>query len=366
MDHIFSEIQLKNGGRLPNGFMLAPMTNQQSHEDGTLSDDEYHWLVARAKGGFGLTMSCATNVNAGGKTWPGQLGAFDDRHLPGLTRLAKGIKAYDGHASVQLFHGGRRAEPSLISTPLMAPSDDAETGAIAMSLQQVQDLRDDFINAAIRCHKAGFDSVELHAAHGFVICQFLSPEFNRRTDDYGGTPKNRARLLREIIAGIRVACGDALAIGVRLSPERHGLEFAEMYGLTQDLMTEAQVDFIDMSLHDAFKVPNDSRFSGKTLSEWYLGLPRSKVKLGVGGKINSLSDLRRIARLQPDFVVLGRLGILHHDFPKRVFDNSGFHARSMPIKEEVLRSESLSQTFVDYLKTFENFVTEDCDEVTSL
>ena len=365
MDQIFSEIQLKNGDRLPNGFMLAPMTNQQSHEDGTLSDDEYQWLLARAKGGFGLIMTCATNVNAGGKAWPGQLGAFDDKHLPGLSRLAQGIKAHGGHASVQLFHGGRRAEPSLISTPLMTASDDEETGAVAMSLQQVHDLRDDFISAAIRCHKAGFDSVELHAAHGFAICQFLSPEFNRRSDDYGGTPDNRARLLREIIAGIRAACGDALAIGVRLSPERHGLEFEEMYTLTQDLNAEAQVDFIDMSLHDAFKVPNDSRFSDKTLAEWYLGMPRGKVKLGVGGKINSLSDLRRIARLQPDFVVLGRLGILHHDFPKQVINNSGFQERSLPVRGEVLRTESLSQTFVDYLKTFENFVTDDCDEVTS-
>ena len=95
-------LTLNNGAQLKNRFMLAPLTNLQSGADGVLSDDEYHWLTYRAEGGFGLTMTCAASVQHSGVGFPGQLGAHDDRHIPGLTRLAAGIKAHNSHAVVQL------------------------------------------------------------------------------------------------------------------------------------------------------------------------------------------------------------------------------------------------------------------------
>ena len=93
MSNLYQPLQLKSGARLKNRFMLAPLTNTQSHTDGTLSDDEYRWLTMRAKGGFGLTMTCAAHVQAVGQGFPGQLGVFDDKHLEGLARLALGIQA---------------------------------------------------------------------------------------------------------------------------------------------------------------------------------------------------------------------------------------------------------------------------------
>jgi 2,4-dienoyl-CoA reductase-like NADH-dependent reductase (Old Yellow Enzyme family) len=102
------------GKTMKNRFMLAPMTNKQSHEDGTLSDDEYHWLTMRAKGQFGLVMTCASNVQFNGKCWSGQLGIYDDKHLEGHQRLATGIQAYGSLAVVQLHHGGMRCPADLI------------------------------------------------------------------------------------------------------------------------------------------------------------------------------------------------------------------------------------------------------------
>ena len=142
---------------MKNRFMLAPLTNTQSHEDGVLSDDEFHWLTMRAQGGFGLTMTCAAHVQAKGKGFPGQLGVFDDAHIPGLTRLADAIRKHDSVSIVQLHHAGMRSPADIIGTAPLCPSDDAETGARALSLNEVEKLIEDFVLAAERADKAGFD-----------------------------------------------------------------------------------------------------------------------------------------------------------------------------------------------------------------
>src|SRR5678815_3494370 len=90
---LFAPMTLAHGPAMKNRFMLAPLTNTQSHPDGRLSDEEFHWLTMRAQGGFGLTMTCAAHVQAVGQGFPGQLGVFGDQHLPGLARLAEAIKA---------------------------------------------------------------------------------------------------------------------------------------------------------------------------------------------------------------------------------------------------------------------------------
>ncbi len=344
---------------MKNRFMLAPMTNQQSHDDGTLSDDEFHWLTMRAKGGFALTETCAVHVQVNGKTWPGQLGAFDDRHIDGLKRLATGIHAHDSLAVVQLFHGGRRAPPELHGGQApRSPSDDLESGAVGLTTLEVHQLRDDFILSARRCEKAGFDGVEIHAAHGFLICQFLSPEFNRRNDAYGGSPENRARLLDEIIAGIRKTCGDSFTVGVRLSPDQNGLVFGEMLNLARRLLTEGNLDFLDMSMHDAFKWPQAPEFADRPATEWFAELSRGDTRLGVSGNLRTPDAVRRVMGFGVDFVIIGRAAILHHDFPVLMQQADSFECRSIPVSAEILRHEGVSETFVNYLKTFPGFVQD--------
>ena len=104
MSKVSESVVFKSGFEMKNRFMLAPLTNSQSHEDGRLSDDEFHWLTMRAKGQFGLTMTCAAHVQAIGKGFPGQLGVFSDDHLEGHIRLAEAIKAEASLALVQLHH----------------------------------------------------------------------------------------------------------------------------------------------------------------------------------------------------------------------------------------------------------------------
>ena len=198
---LFAPMPLSHGQPLSNRFVLAPLINTQSNADGTLLADEHRWLTTRACGGFGMTMPAAATVQPAGQGYVGQLGAFDDRHLPGLTRLATDIRAAGSIACLQLAHSGKQA---LDRARQVGPSDDAESGTRGLTDHEIEALIDDFTAAALRGQQAGFDGVEIHAAHGFLLTQFLSPEVSRRTDRWGGSLENRARSIFAILAGIRI------------------------------------------------------------------------------------------------------------------------------------------------------------------
>ena len=338
--------------------MLAPLTNLQSHADGRLSDDEYHWLTMRARGGFGLTMTCASHVQAIGKGFPGQLGCFSDNHLDGLTRLAQGIKTEQSLAVVQLHHAGMRSPKEEIAGLPVCPSDNAETGARALTLDELEQLREDFIDAALRAKKAGFDGVEIHAAHGYIISQFLSPTINQRTDQYGGLLENRARILFNIIDGIRDRCGSGFLLGVRLSPERFDLRLGEIREVAQRLMTESHIDFLDMSLWDSFKEPVEEAFKGRTLLSCFTELDRGDVRLGTAGNIRTPQDAQRCLEAGVDFVMLGRAAILHYDFPQQTRTNPEFQPVDLPVSREYLRSQGLGEAFVNYMSSWRGFVED--------
>jgi 2,4-dienoyl-CoA reductase-like NADH-dependent reductase (Old Yellow Enzyme family) len=359
MSELFSSLAFAHGPAWKNRFMLAPLTNSQSHVDGTLSDDEFHWLTHRATGGFGLAMTCAAHVQAAGQGFPGQLGIFSDDHLPGLTRLAAALRAEGSVSSVQLHHAGLRSPTDLTGEAPRAPSEDAETGARALTLDEVEILRDDFIAAAVRAEKAGFDGVELHGAHGYILCAFLSPETNRRDDRYGGSLENRARLIFEIIDGVRGRTRPDFQLGLRLSPERFGLRFAEQREVVRQVLAAGKLDYLDLSLWDVFKAPVEAEFAAKPLIDWFTDLPRGETRVGVAGKLMSAADCRRALEHGADFPILGRAAILHHDFPKRVQADPDFRAISLPVTREWLRKERLGPAFVNYMNGWKGFVVQE-------
>jgi 2,4-dienoyl-CoA reductase-like NADH-dependent reductase (Old Yellow Enzyme family) len=356
MTDLFEPLTFKRGPAMKNRFALAPLTNSQSHPDGRLSEDEFRWLVMRAKGGFGLTMTCAAHVQAVGQGFPGQLGVFSDDHLEGLTRLATAIREESSVAVIQLHHAGMRSPTELIGTQPVCPSDDSETGARALTGAQVEQLVEDFIAAAVRSERAGFDGVELHGAHGYVLAQFLSPTVNRRTDRWGGSPQNRARIVLEIIDGVRARTRRDFNLGLRLSPERFGLELPEIVALAQQLMSEAKIDYLDMSLWDVFKEPTDAPYKGRSLMSYFTELDRGDVRLGVAGKVVTPEDARRCLEQGCDFVLVGRAAILHHDYPAQVGANAAFAPVGLPVTREYLASQGLGPAFVDYMSGWKGFV----------
>jgi 2,4-dienoyl-CoA reductase-like NADH-dependent reductase (Old Yellow Enzyme family) len=337
-----------HGAPWRNRFALAPLTNTQSHDDGTLSDDEHDWLVARGHGGFGLTMTCATYVAEAGRAWGGQLGIASDAQLPGLTRLAESLRATGTRSSVQLHHGGRRADATLNGHPNQCPWDDPAKDAVAMTTEEVHEAVADFVAAAVRAERAGFDGVEVHGAHGYLVGQFLDARSNHRTDGYGGSFEHRMRMLMEVLDGIRAATGPDFQLGLRLTPEGNGIPLAEGRETAREVLASGLLDYLDMSLWDVFMAPRTPGEEG-LLIDRFTDLPRHGALLGVAGSVQSAADAQWCLDQGADVVTVGIGAILHHDFAARAAADPDFRVRPRPVSRDDLRAEHVGAAFLDYL-----------------
>jgi 2,4-dienoyl-CoA reductase-like NADH-dependent reductase (Old Yellow Enzyme family) len=346
---INSGAHLAHGPAWANRYVLAPMTNKQSHDDGTLSETEYQWLVARGRGGFAVVKTCAAYIADSGRTWTGQLGIASDEHLPGLTRLASGLQATGTRSLVQLHHGGLRADPSLAGR-LLTPFDDPGSGAIAMGAGDVQQMVEDYVAAAVRAEQAGFDGVEVHGAHGFLLAQFLDRR-NQRRDGYGGTLEHRMRALVEVLTGIRSATGDGFQVGIRLSPEAKGTPLVEGREVARQVLSGSVVDFVDMSLFDVYGTSHYNDDGGQLINA-FTDLPRGDTLLGVTGHVLSAQDAAWCLAKGADVVGIGVGAILHHDFADRALADPHFKARPQPVSRDVLRAEHVGPAFMDYLAAY--------------
>lgn len=352
---VFEPLTLRRGPSWRNRYALAPLTNTQSHPDGTLSDDEHRWLTMRAQGGFGLVMTCASHVQAQGQGFPGQLGIFSDDHLAGLSRLAADLRTHGTVSSVQLHHAGYRSPAELAGRPV-GPSDDEATGSRGLSADEVGQLAEDFVLAAVRADRAGFDGVEVHGAHGYVLAQFLSPEDNRRDDEYGGELAGRSKLVLDVVRGIRARCRPDFQLGLRLSPERFGMRLGEVRELCEELLQSELLDYLDLSLWDAAKLPVEEAFAERSLMGWFTDLKRHGTRLGVAGKVMTAARATELLEEGADFVMLGRAAILHHDFPARAANDPEFAARQLPVTADELAAEGLGPAFVEYMSGWRGFV----------
>ena len=348
MTSLTTPLPIERGPAWAHRITLAPLTNLQSHADGTLSDDELDWLVARGEGGFAMVMTCAAHVSPEGQCWDGQLGVWDDRFLPGLTRLADALRATGTTSCVQLQHGGMRASGDLSGHQPVAPWDDEAKGARALGTAEVERVVRDFVEAAVRCERAGFDGVQVHGAHAYLLAQFLDARSNHRTDAYGGSPENRARVFHEVVDGIRAATGPDFQVGMRLTPERSGIALAESTALAEQLMTSGAIDHLDMSLWDVRKAPFETAYDGLLIDQ-FTALERGRTRLGVAGGVESAADAQWCLDRGADFVTVGTAGIVHHDFARRALADPAFEMASRPVSREHLRGERLGPDFIEYL-----------------
>lgn len=342
----FQPLTLRNGVTWANRMTLAPLTNKQSHADGVLSSDEIRWLEARGEGGFSMVMTAAAYVQRDGQSFEGQLGVSEDLHDAGLAELAARLKATGTQSALQLQHGGNRALPEFSGLPTVSAVEGR--GARELTEAEVEALRDTFIAAALRAQKAGFDGVEVHGAHGYLLTQFLSAQ-NTRTDIWGGSYENRTRLVREIVSGIRKACGAQFTLGLRISPERYGIALEEAQRFATEMMTGGDLEYLDVSLWDYVKAPEDTG-TGR-LIDAFMDLPRGDCALGVAGKIYSSADVRACLSVGADFVMIGRGGILHADFPKAMAAQADFRVKDLPVTADYLRSQALGEKFVSYMSS---------------
>lgn len=352
---LFKPLSLLHGRAMRNRFMLAPLTNQQSDRDGFASTYDQDWFAQLGKGGYGLVQTCATTVEAGGIAFAGQLGIHSDDHLPGLSQMAASIRQGGGLSAVQLHHAGHRANPLIGGIPSPASGETLQ-GVRALTTHQVERIRDSFIAAARRAELAGFDGVAVHGAFGWILSEFMSPYLNDRTDQYGGSLENRARLTIEVIKGIRSVCGPDFQIGWRLSIERYGLQLGELRDITADILDRQLIDYLDLALWDSAQIVLDGAFKGQTMLSIFTELPRKGVRIGVAGRVMSA---RRAAQLLDDgcdFVLIGRAGILQRDFPLQVKSNPEFDSPQLPVTADYLRKGGLSERFIRHMRGWQTFV----------
>jgi 2,4-dienoyl-CoA reductase-like NADH-dependent reductase (Old Yellow Enzyme family) len=340
-----------------NRIGLSPLTNRQSNADGTASQDDLRWLTMRAEGGFGMVMTCGTFVNEEGRGFAGQLGASHDRHIEGLSKLAGAVRERGALAILQMQHAGRRSPSDLTGGPPVVPVAGEDNAVRVLSTDEVERTIDDYVAAAGRAESAGFNGVEIHSAHGYLACEFLGLE-NKREDGWGGSFAERRRFLDMIIEGVRAATSPGFQLGVRLSPERHNLDTGEALILAETLMQSGNIDFLDMSLWDSFASPMDPRYSDRSLIDLFGAIPKGECRLGVAGKVGSAADVEHCIESGADFVLLGRGGILHHNWPQKLEQDGQIASRSLPVSSDYLRSEGLGEAFIDYLQAFPGMIED--------
>ena len=220
--NIFKEGKIGNL-TLKNRIVMPPMGTNLAGPEGEVTDQLIAYYEERAKGGTGLLIVEFTCVDYEyGKGFSRQLRLDDDRFIPGIHRVANAVHNYGAKVFVQIHHAGRQSNSSLINgKQIVAPSTVA-CAAVGeepreLTTTEVKELVNKFVQTAIRCQQAGIDGVEVHAAHGYLINQFLSPEANVRSDEYGGSFENRMRFIEEIIVGIKEKCGKDYPVTVRVN-----------------------------------------------------------------------------------------------------------------------------------------------------
>ncbi|MCM3617548.1 NADPH dehydrogenase NamA [Sutcliffiella horikoshii] len=245
---LFSPYTVK-GVTLKNRIVMSPMCMYSSHnEDGHIQNWHMTHYVSRAVGQVGLIMVEATAVQPQGRISPQDLGIWNDEHIQGFQELNRQIKVHGSKTAIQLAHAGRKA---MVDGDIYAPSalafNEKMKTPVEMSTEDIKETIAAFVDGAKRSKEAGFDIIELHGAHGYLINEFLSPLTNKRKDDYGGSTENRYRFLRDIIDGVNEVWDGPLFVRVSANDYHPEGLTAEDYVTYAKWMKEQGVDLVDVS-----------------------------------------------------------------------------------------------------------------------
>jgi 2,4-dienoyl-CoA reductase-like NADH-dependent reductase (Old Yellow Enzyme family) len=219
LNYLFSPIKIKKM-ELDNRIVMPSMGTNLGNPDGTVSEANLAFMKRRAKGGAGIIFTEISAVHPSGMAIHSELGSYDDRFIPGLKKLADEVHAAGSKVALQLHHAGRESLFLLKAGKAIAPSPIRSLvyglTPREMTYDEIQQIIAAFGDAAFRAKQAGFDAVEIHGAHGYLLTQFLSALSNRRTDDYGGDLIQRARFMLEVLQEVRRRVGGDFPISLRL------------------------------------------------------------------------------------------------------------------------------------------------------
>ena len=318
---------------IKNRFVVPPMGTNYANPDGTVSRQMIDYYVERAKGGFGLIILEVTAVDPLGKAILFEAGLWDDSQIPGFKQLVDEVHAAGAKIFMQLHHCGRQTvpfylggeqpvAPSAVACPVM--------DAIPHELtnEEVWDLVEKFGDAAVRAKKAGFDGVEVHGAHGYLVAQFMSPHANKRMDEFGGTFMGRMKFPLEIFKNIRSKVGNDYPMSFRFGYDEmvNGGRTIEESTVIARLAEEAGVDVLNVSIMTYASMPYMS--APPAMPSGFNQYPTAKIKASVSipvitvGRYNNMymaEDVLKSGRA--DLIALGRESITDPFIPTKVAEN---------------------------------------------
>lgn len=329
---MFNEFKLNDKVTLRNKVVVAPMTTWASNDDLTVSDAEVDFYNARSKE-VGMVISGCTFFKANAQSFENQFYAGSDEFIPSLKKLADAMKSGGAKAILQIFHGGRMADPSkgeLVSASAIKPTHN-HFGPVKdmkpprkLTSEEVWELVDGFYETTRRAVEAGFDGIEIHGANTFLVQQFFSPHSNRRNDEWGGDRDERMKFTLEIIKAVNKAkekyTDEDFIIGYRFSPEE-----LEEPGITLDdtlyfvdQLADKNIDYLHVSLHNykatSMRDEDDHRPVGSLLAEKIAG---RKPLIGVGS-ISTKEDAENVLNIGYDLIALGHVMVTEPNWISKV------------------------------------------------
>jgi len=289
------------GMKLKNRFVRSATWEGMADDEGSCSSRLVDLTRQLAKGEIGLIISSHAFVSPEGQASPRQVATYDDRFVPGLKEMAEAAHQGGSRIVVQLAHAGLQAMTSLTQLDAVGPSSLAnEDGVLGreMTPEEIEQTIQSFVDAAQRSQQAGFDGVQIHAAHGYLLSQFLSPYFNKRTDEYGGSVENRTRIVLAILTGIKAALGRMFPVLVKINCDDYingGLTVEQMLQIAR-MLEEAGIDGIELSGGTVYAASQYNPVRrGKLKSEEDEGYYREAAKLykdGIGVPLILVGGIR--------------------------------------------------------------------------
>lgn len=325
---LFDSFTFKNGNKLKNRIVMAPMTNYSSNADGTVSDAELEYYKRRSKG-IGMVITACTNVTPNGKGFKGEFEGHSDDMIPSLRKLANTIKKQGAKAVIQIFHGGRSCPPDIVPNgEIFSASRVAQEGSDnipkALTEDEIKDIILAFGETTRRAIKAGFDGVEIHGANGYLIHQFFSPHSNRRDDDYGGSLEKRLKfplaIVDEVKRVVKSHGNESFIVGYRFSPEEAstpGITMKDTIKLV-DKLADKSLDYLHVSLMDFWSKPRRGVEDTKTRIKYLLETIDERVPLIGVGSIHTPEEAKKALNEGVHMVALGRELLMEPDWVEKL------------------------------------------------
>lgn len=329
--------------RVKNRIIMAPCERNYANPDGSINQRYVDYLTERAKGGVGLILIESMYVDPVGRNHFRQLGLHDDSVIPGLKRLTAEVHRYGCKIGAELQHGGRQSSSFVTGFQPVAPSSvPCKTLAAGdvpreLTVEEIHEIIERFGQAARRAQEAGFDLVEVHGAHGYLVGQFLSPFSNKREDDYGGSPEKRMRFPLEVVRRVKKEVGDMIPVAYRISAEEHiegGLTLEDTIPFIKRLEEEG-IDLIDISagiyesviwIAQPAGFPRGCLVNVAEKVKQHVDIPVSVV-----GRINNPGLAESILEQgEADFIAMGRALHADPEFPNKAEGGSEKDIRTCP------------------------------------